>query len=151
MKTKNIKKKNFFSWIRKVIATSFLCLIFTFANQPVWSQMQQYCMIVQSVDNPENKTISSFSMLEYSGKIYLKWIVQCQRQNCIFLIERSIDGRNFELLTIKDGYGISVDVPIMYSFVDSLPIQMTTYYKIYVIDRVGNNKIEPEMLQAEKP
>lgn len=102
-----------------------------------------------AVVNNENKTITSFTTTSYGEKIYLKWLVQKQKKDCLFFVERSDDGKNYEILDLKEGYGTSIDVPLLYCYIDEKPIHKTSYYKISTfnfddIDSLGTVKVVAE-------
>jgi hypothetical protein len=75
--------------------------------------------------------ITSFTSSDNNGKIVLNWIVVGQKCNGTYMVYRSIDGKNFEIIGIEQ----SVLVPkkdATYFFNDDNPANSDElYYKIY--------------------
>lgn len=74
--------------------------------------------------------IISFSPVYNSGKTFVRWLVQNDEKDGIFIVERSADGVDFEALGFKDRVGSSLCVNLFYSFVDEAPAQGQSYYRI---------------------
>src|SRR3989339_828956 len=122
------------SCMKTVVVIIFSCFFLFIATQSVFCQQEKSKMLVQSINNTQNKTINNLSVIAYSGKIYLMWLVKGQQKNCTFFIERSVDSEHFEIKAAKSGYPSPFDKTIMYCYVDSTPFQMQSYYRITVID-----------------
>jgi hypothetical protein len=70
-----------------------------------------------------------------SGKVYFNWIVKQNSSDCIYVIERSADGKEFEPVGLKEGIGSPLE--LLYSWVDTKPINGTAFYKIKQVDNDG--------------
>lgn len=81
------------------------------------------------IEDPE-KSIISFSPVFNNGKTYVRWLVQNDEKDGIFIVERSQDGVEFEALGYKERIGSPLCVNLFYSFVDELPFNELTYYRI---------------------
>jgi hypothetical protein len=69
------------------------------------------------------------------GKVYLNWIVKANGPDCIYVIERSNDGKEYEPVGIKEGIGS--DMELLYSWVDGNPTGGAVQYRIKQIDDQG--------------
>lgn len=49
----------------------------------------------------ENTTLVDFSVVFNSGNAWLKWLVQNETEDGLFIIERSSDNTNFEIIAFK--------------------------------------------------
>src|SRR6185369_5241774 len=49
-----------------------------------------------------------------SGKVYLNWVVAANSPDCIYVIERSLDGEEFEPMGLKEG--IQSPLELLYSW-----------------------------------
>jgi hypothetical protein len=79
----------------------------------------------------ENETpIVSFSPVYTSGKTFVRWLVQNDEKDGIFIVERSADGIDFEALGFKDRVGSPLCVNLFYSYIDETPLTGQTYYRI---------------------
>ena len=112
------------SCMKTVVVIIFSCFFLFIATQSVFCQQEKSKMLVQSINNTQNKTINNLSVIAYSGKIYLMWLVKGQQKNCTFFIERSVDSEHFEIKAAKSGYPSPFDKTIMYCYVDSTPFQL---------------------------
>jgi len=70
-----------------------------------------------------------------SGKVYFNWIVKANSDDCIYVIERSADGNEFEPVGLKEGIGSPLE--LLYSWVDTKPLSGTAHYRIKQIDNDG--------------
>jgi hypothetical protein len=74
--------------------------------------------------------IISFSPVFNSGKTFVRWLVQNDEKDGIFIVERSADGISYEALGFRDRVGSSFCVNLFYSYVDEAPTQGQCYYRI---------------------
>ena len=70
-----------------------------------------------------------------SGKVYYNWIVKANSPDCIYVVERSADGNEYEPVGLKEGIGSPLE--LLYSWVDTKPVNGTAFYKIKQIDNNG--------------
>ena len=84
-----------------------------------------------SVDN-----FVSFSPVYVEGKTYLRWLVENDKKDGVFIVERSEDGDAFEALAFKDRIGTDKSVKLFYSWVDENPPAGEANYRIM---QVGND------------
>jgi len=82
-------------------------------------------LLKDSVDN-----FLSFSPVYVEGKAYLRWLVQDDKKDGVFIIERSADGDQFEALGFKDRVGTTKNVNLFYSYVDEAPPIGFAHYRI---------------------
>jgi len=78
-----------------------------------------------SIDN-----FMSFSPVFAEGKTYLRWLVQNDKKDGVFIVERSEDGNQFEALGFKDRIGTDKTVNLFYSWVDDAPPKGFAHYRI---------------------
>ena len=78
-----------------------------------------------SVDN-----FLSFSPVYVEGKTYLRWLVQNDQKDGVFIVERSENGDEFEALGFKDRVGTQKTVNLFYSYVDEAPPTGFAHYRI---------------------
>jgi hypothetical protein len=70
-----------------------------------------------------------------SGKVYFNWVVKANSADCLYVIERSSDGNEYEPVGLKEGIGSPLE--LLYSWVDSKPVTGTAYYRVKQIDNDG--------------
>jgi hypothetical protein len=75
------------------------------------------------------------SVVYNTGKVYLNWVAKGNSHDCIYVVERSIDGVEFEPVGLKEGIGSPLE--LLYSWVDTKPVSGTAHYRIKQIDGDG--------------
>lgn len=75
------------------------------------------------------------SIVYNSGKVYLNWVAKGNSNDCIYVIERSADGVEFEPVGLKEGIGSPLE--LLYSWVDTKPVAGNCQYRIKQIDNDG--------------
>lgn len=95
-----------------------------------------------STDNPETAstgisagTISNYSTIYNSGKVFLNWTARNEPADCIYIIERSQDGREYASIGVKEGIGTEIE--LFYSWMDEAPPEGFAYYRVKKITRDG--------------
>lgn len=81
----------------------------------------------------KQSSIVSFSPVFESGKTYVRWMVQNDEKDGLFIIERSGDGVDFQALGFKDRVGSPLCVNLFYSFIDEEPEPGVCYYRIMAV------------------
>ncbi len=71
-----------------------------------------------------------------NGEVLLSWDVASQRDNDYFTIERSTDGKNFEIVGKVNGDGTTEDF-LTYHLTDSHPLTGLSYYRLKQTDYNG--------------
>lgn len=77
-----------------------------------------------------------FIAAEKSGKIQLDWQTASESENARFDIERSADGRRWEMLDAVAGHGSTTEIHD-YAYVDDKPLQGKNYYRLDQVDFDG--------------
>jgi hypothetical protein len=96
----------------------------TFAQEPAVASKQ-----------PGKLEFVKESIVFNTGKVYLNWVAKSNSNDCIYVIERSADGIEFEPVGLKEGIGSPLE--LLYSWVDTKPAAGTTHYRIKQIDNEG--------------
>jgi hypothetical protein len=89
--------------------------------------------------NPVNSlpvTFTFFKGVRVENKVKLSWQTSYEANNSHFTIEKSKDGQNFEILSVIDGAGNSVQIRD-YSIFDTNPSNGINYYRISQTDANG--------------
>ncbi len=68
----------------------------------------------------------------------LKWMTLSEIDNATFLVERSLDGTNFETIATLEGAGTSF-VPISYQYLDKTAPAGESYYRLTQVDFNGDS------------
>ncbi|RZK12272.1 MAG: T9SS type A sorting domain-containing protein, partial [Flavobacterium sp.] len=78
----------------------------------------------------------SFTAKVQQATVQVKWLTETETNNDFFLLERSIDGVNYNLLTKVASKG---SAGYSYQFTDYRPLLGTNYYRLSQTDKDGTN------------
>ena len=109
-------------------------LILAFAAGSVNAQMFSSGNILQA-DQSGASAITEYTTVFNSGKVFLNWSASNEQADCVYIIERSPDGVQFESVGVKEGIG--TDVELFYSWMDNKPLEGFSYYRVKKITRDG--------------
>lgn len=129
----NVQQKGFMNkfFIHAFELVFLFMLVFatvsTFAQSPSAQPIQS--------SDPGKLEFVKQNLVFNSGKIYLNWIATTNAPDCIYVVERSIDGQEYEPVGLKEG--ISSPLELLYSWVDAKPTQGQVHYRIKQIDEQG--------------
>lgn len=148
MKTTMVKSLQNFqhsNMLRTAQEKGFMNKFFIHALQLVFLFMLVFATVSTFAQTPTAQPIKSTEpgKLEFvkqnlvynSGKVYLNWIATTNAPDCIYVIERSENGSEYEPVGLKEG--ISSPLELLYSWVDSKPNQGQVHYRIKQIDEQG--------------
>jgi hypothetical protein len=79
--------------------------------------------------------IFNYTTIYNSGKVFLNWTARNESADCIYLVERSTDGRVYESVGIKEGIGTAV--VLFYSWMDQEPPVGYAFYRVKKIAKDG--------------
>jgi hypothetical protein len=108
------------------------------ANRGTKASMQTndpafYTWVASLSGSPLPITLVSFKLEQQDNSILLSWTTASEKNFDKFIIERSIDGKNFEAIGEVKGAGNS-KVLLNYSLVDNAPLLGTNYYRLKSVD-----------------
>lgn len=75
------------------------------------------------------------SIVYNSGKVYLNWVTKPNSGDCVYVVERSVDGDEYEPVGLKEGIGSPIE--LLYSWIDNQPKEGTSYYRIKQVNMDG--------------
>ena len=133
------KSESTFKSIRKKAASNKL---FTFALELVILYVLIFAAISTFAQEPATASKQT-GKLEFvkenivfnSGKVYMNWVSKPSSDDCIYVIERSTDGNEYEPVGLKEGIGSPLE--LLYSWVDTKPLTGVTHYRVKQIDNEG--------------
>jgi len=86
-------------------------------------------------NNGKDMKLVKQTLVYNSGKVYLNWVVPSNSPDCIYVIERSLDGTEYEPLGLKEG--IQSPLELLYSWVDAKPMEGVAHYRIKRVNNDG--------------
>ena len=109
-------------------------LILVFAAGSVNAQQVEANSMLQT-EHTFNSSISNYTTVYNSGKVFLNWSAMNEQADCIYIIERSANGTEFDAVGVREGIGTSVE--LFYSWIDNEPPAGFSYYRIKKITKDG--------------
>ena len=118
-----------------VYAVAFLLI--AMAAGTAWSQESQNAenMLLANNQAFSAGTIQNYTTVYNSGKVFLNWTAKNEPSDCIYIVERSQDGKDFSSVGIKEGIGTEIE--LFYSWMDDSPPDGFAYYRVKKITRDG--------------
>jgi hypothetical protein len=111
----------------------FLMLAFASGNAIAQEATAVPMMVAENHQPYAN--IFNYNTIYNSGKVFINWTAKDEPADCIYIIERSSDGRQFESVGVKEGIGTSVE--LFYSWMDHTPPAGFAYYRVKKIAKDG--------------
>lgn len=112
-----------------------ILFVLVFATVSTFAQTTPSPVAAKATTTDDKLDLVKQQIVFNSGKVYFNWIVKANSSDCIYVIERSADGKEYEPVGLKEGIGSPLE--LLYSWVDTKPINGTAYYKIKQIDNDG--------------
>ncbi len=88
-----------------------------------------------TVQSAQSTNIFNYTTVYNSGKVFVNWTAREEPADCIYIVERSSDGRMFESVGVKEGIG--TDLELFYSWMDHTPPAGFAYYRVKKITKDG--------------
>jgi hypothetical protein len=92
-------------------------------------------MVQAAAYSQQATNIFNYTTVYNSGKVFLNWTAKEEPADCIYIVERSSDGRQFESVGVKEGIGTNVE--LFYSWMDQAPPAGFAYYRVKKIAKDG--------------
>jgi hypothetical protein len=100
------------------------------------AQMAQSAPMVQDMAYAASaNNIFNYTTVYNSGKVFVNWTAKDEPADCIYIVERSGDGRKFESVGVKEGIGTNLE--LFYSWMDHTPPAGFAYYRVKKITKDG--------------
>ena len=76
-------------------------------------------------------TLLQFGTVTTATKVYLNWHVKGEKENGLFMIERSTNGQDYEIIGAKKGIGIPIESKVLYCWVDDEALVEDCWYRLF--------------------
>ena len=108
-------------------------MILSLSGNVVGQEAKAVPMVQANAFEPVN--IFNYTAVYNSGKVFLNWTAKDEPADCIYIVERSSDGRQFESVGVKEGIGTNIE--LFYSWMDQTPPAGFAYYRVKKIAKDG--------------
>ncbi len=103
---------------------------------------QTACAKAESLKNP-TCTLVSFTAKCVDNKVYLNWVVNGMKEDCVYFIQRSENDKDYVTIGTRNGTGVEPDIDILNCFTDENPLSKKAYYRIATINNLGELHYTP--------
>lgn len=123
-----------FKFLFLVYMIAFLFLMLTSGNILAQETASKGNMMLAS-NTYAAGTIANYTTVYNSGKVFLNWTAKNEPADCIYIVERSTDGKEYQSVGVKEGIGTEIE--LFYSWMDETPPDGFAYYRVKKIARDG--------------
>ena len=85
-------------------------------------------------------SVINYEVVLKNTKALVQWTTAQEVNSDYFTVERSANGRDFEIAMVISGKG-DASTPTNYEFIDNDPLEGTRYYRLTATDKNGDKKI----------
>jgi hypothetical protein len=103
--------------------------------RPASGQAAGNSSLAASATSANSSNIFNYTTTYNSGKVFLNWTAKNETADCIYIVERSADGKGYESVGIKEGIGTPVE--LFYSWMDQTPPAGYAFYRVKKIAKDG--------------
>lgn len=124
-----------FRFLFLVEAIVFLLLMTAAGTTMAQSAEQEHPSLLSAASSMASVNIHNYSTVYNSGKVFVSWTSKNEPEDCVYVVERSPDGRDFQSVGVKEGIG--ADIELYYSWIDQTPLPGFAYYRVKKITKEG--------------
>ena len=128
------QKGSAFKFLFLIESIVFILLMAVAGTGMAQSTMQNNAPMNLASSQPE-VNIHNYNTVYNSGKVFVSWTSKNESEDCVYIIERSTDGRDFKSAGIKEGIGSEIE--LYYSWIDQAPPAGFAYYRVKKITKEG--------------
>ncbi len=114
-------------------------IVFLLLMAAAGSSMAQTTQPIQQVSplsaNTDGVNIHNYATVYNSGKVFVSWTSKYETEDCVYVIERSGNGQEFQSVGVKEGIGSEIE--LYYSWIDKTPPAGFAYYRVKKITKEG--------------
>lgn len=129
------QKGSAFKFLFLVEAIVFLLLMAAAGTSMAQTTQPAQSQMTANTDNLAAINIHNYSTVYNSGKVFVSWTSKNEQEDCVYVIERSGDGREFQSVGVKEGIGAEIE--LYYSWIDQTPPAGFAYYRVKKITKEG--------------
>jgi hypothetical protein len=122
-----------FKFLFLIEAIAFIMMMLSASSG--FAQQNDPNPLLQANATTNQGTISNYTTIYNSGKVFLNWTAKNEPADCIYIVERSGNAREFQSVGVKEGIGTSIE--LFYSWMDETPPDGFAYYRIKKIAKDG--------------
>jgi hypothetical protein len=118
-----------------LVETIVFLILIAAAGTGMAQAPQQNTRTIPTANNQVEMNIYNYNTIYNSGKVFLSWTSKNESEDCVYVVERSNDGRDFQPVGVKEGIGAEIE--LYYSWIDQTPPAGFGYYRVKKITKEG--------------
>lgn len=122
-----------FKFLFLVEAIVFLILIA--AAGTGMAQTNPNNVMATTANNQAAMNIYNYNTIYNTGKVFVSWTSKNEPEDCVYVVERSADGKEFQSVGVKEGIGAEIE--LYYSWIDQTPPTGFAFYRVKKITKEG--------------
>ena len=83
--------------------------------------------------------IYNYNTVFNSGKVFLSWTSKNETEDCVYVVERSKNGIEFQSVGVKEGIGAEIE--LYYSWIDQTPPAGFSFYRVKKVTKVNFSSV----------
>ena len=119
--------------LQLTVSFAFL-LIFNINNAFSQYSLNENSLIKVETKSKPISTLVSFTAQLCNKTVYLNWVVNGQKEDCIYIIQRSANDIDFKTIGYINGIGVPINIDILSCFKDTKPLSSKAYYRIATVN-----------------
>lgn len=113
----------------------FILLMAAAGTSMAQTSTQPQSQILSAATNQAEVNIYNYSTVYNSGKVFVSWTSKNESEDCVYVIERSGNGKEYQSVGVKEGIGSEIE--LYYSWIDQAPPAGFAYYRVKKITKEG--------------
>jgi hypothetical protein len=125
-----------FKFLFLVETIVFLMLMAAAGSSMAQTSTATSTALVTAANNQSAMNIYNYNTVYNSGKVFVSWTSKNEPEDCVYVVERSVNGQEFSSVGVKEGVGAEIE--LYYSWVDQTPPAGFSFYRVKKITKEGN-------------
>jgi hypothetical protein len=125
-----------FKFLFLVETIVFLMLMAAAGSSMAQTSTATSTAMVTAANNQSAMNIYNYNTVYNSGKVFVSWTSKNEPEDCVYVVERSVNGQEFSSVGVKEGVGAEIE--LYYSWVDQTPPAGFSFYRVKKITKEGN-------------
>jgi hypothetical protein len=125
-----------FKFLFLVETIVFLMLMAAAGSSMAQTSTATSTALTTAANNQSAMNIYNYNTVYNSGKVFVSWTSKNEPEDCVYVVERSVNGQEFSSVGVKEGVGAEIE--LYYSWVDQTPPAGFSFYRVKKITKEGN-------------
>jgi hypothetical protein len=125
-----------FKFLFLIETVVFLMLMAAAGSSVAQTSTATSTAMVTAANQQSAMNIYNYNTVYNSGKVFVSWTSKNEPEDCVYVVERSVNGQEYSSVGVKEGIGAEIE--LYYSWVDQTPPAGFSFYRVKKITKEGN-------------